>query len=149
MNRIFGLFLFLIFTSACTGTSSSVIAPTLIASTATIAISNVSATVEPAATGFVYHVAMRIAETGGASAASFSVVTIVFPDGRASVATLTTVPTTIAAGTAQDMGTIDFVDATGTAVEPTVAVSVTYADSAHRVATATSSAAKVVPLAAQ
>ena len=148
VKHLFASASFLILTSACTPSSTPVAPSNLTAPTATVAITNVTASVEPAATtGFVYHVAMNVAETGGKSTAAFATFNFLFPDGRASVATVTA--TTLAAGAAEDTGNIDVADTTGTAAEPSLTVALNFADANGRVATTSSAAVKVTVLTPQ
>ncbi len=127
--------------AACSSTSPTVPA-TLNPVAATVVISNLTASVESTSPGFVYHVAMHVAETGGKSAATFGSVAVAFPDGRGSIATLPAA-ITIPAGTGQDIGTFDVTDPTGTTAEPQISVLLHFADNAGLVGTVTSSAVPV------
>jgi len=144
VKRFLALVLFPLITTACAPSSTPVAPSTLISPTASLSITGVTASVEPAATGFLYHVAMHIAETSGKSGAKFGTLNVLFPDGRASVATVTL--TTLAAGTAEDTGNIDVADPTGTAVEPKVVIALSFAEDSGRVSTATSASTPVTVL---
>ena len=134
-------------TGACAAPSvSPTAAPTLNPVTATVAISNVTASAElSSSAGFVYHVAMHVSETSGKSGAKFGAVGVVFPDGRASAATLAAA-VSVPAGSGQDVSSFDVVDTTGASAETGLSVRLDFADDSGRVGVVMSGAAPVVLL---